>query len=72
MVVPLIMAGSFIDGGGGGQGDDDFEVVEFEEVEPVGGVLGCLQFVGLLAKLALLLGFLALIVGFLVALVTAG
>ena len=52
------MAGSFIDGGGdeGVHDDEPLDDVEIEVIEPVGGLAGCLQFVGLLAKVALLLG----------------
>jgi|694.fasta_scaffold32868_4 hypothetical protein len=67
------MAGSFIDGGGdeGVHGDEPLDDVEIEVIEPVGGILGCLQFMGLLAKLALLLGVLVIILAFVVALVTS-
>ena len=66
------MAGSFIDGGGdeGVHDDEPLDDVEIEVIKPVGGLAGCLQFVGLLAKVALLLGVLAMILWFVVVLVT--
>ncbi len=60
------MAGSFIDGSDGDEVPDEIEVEE-----PVGGVTGCLQFVGLLLRLALLSGLLVIILWFVVALVTS-